>query len=583
MGDRSGGTDRAVRVRVDAVRVTIVGRMSTIVPQARLRAEIDALADAVASVRFGLATESQGDRRARRDHLLRMLGGYLEPRLADSDLPLVVAVFGPTGSGKSTIVNTLAGRAISRVGALRPTTREAVVWVHERHADRVRAMLGETGPVEVVIDDHVVLRSIALVDTPDIDSIAEEHRIQTTAILEASDVAIAVTTPQRYADAVPWEVLADLTERDLDIVVVMNRASRRSSGAVADLVGLLRDARVGQVTSAEDVTVIQEQRVRADGRLHGYALRTLARRLEALAADQSGAARRGLAASGRHAVNVARELADAVDTQLSEAAALRAVAAEAVAAQQLEISSRLEGGDLVRDEVVARWQRLVGVSDLAELVTRGVTRLRNLVTGARVVSDETVATVDREVRDELVALGVLRAGRACTAIELGWSTSTAGEARLVDVDDVTESVRSDLVESVAEWQAEVVALVAAAGHGSFRLARAASVGINAAATLLLLGVFASTGGITGAEYGVAAGAAAAQQTVLERLFGSAAASRLAKAARTLLVDRLGRAVTKATDPYLASLDRALDDDDQASQLREAARRVESALAEYLGD
>jgi hypothetical protein len=109
------------------------------------------------------------------------------------------------------------------------------------------------------------------------------------------------------------------------------------------------------------------------------------------------------------------------------------------------------------------------------------------------------------------------------------------------------------------------------------------VGINAAATLLLLGVFASTGGITGAEYGVAAGAAAAQQTVLERLFGSAAASRLAKAARTLLVDRLGRAVTKATDPYLASLDRALDDDDQASQLREAARRVESALAEYLGD
>ena len=557
--------------------------MSSIVPQARLRAEIDALTDAAGAVRFGLATESQSDRRARRDHLLRMLGGYVEPRLADTDLPLVVAVFGPTGSGKSTIVNTLAGRPISAAGALRPTTRQAVVWVHERHADRVGAVLERTGPVDVIIDDHVVLRSIALVDTPDIDSIVEEHRIQTTAILEASDVAIAVTTPQRYADAVPWEVLADLTERDLDMVVVMNRASRRASGAVADLVGLLRDARVGQVASVDDVTVIQEQRVRADGRLHGYALRTLARRLEALAADHPAAAGRGLAASVRHAVSVARELADAVEDQLSEAAALRAVAAEAVAAQQIEISSRLQGGDLVRDEVVARWQRLVGVSDLAELVTRGVTRLRNLITGTRVISDETVATVDREVRDELVEFGVLRAGRARTAIELAWSTSPAGEALLVDIDDVTGEVRSELDESVAAWQAEVVGLVAEAGQGGFRLARAATVGINAAATLLLLGVFASTGGITGAEYGVAAGAAAAQQTVLEHLFGSAAASRLAKSARTLLVDRLASAVTEATDPYLASLDRAMDGDDAASELREAALRVESAFVEYVGD
>jgi hypothetical protein len=280
---------------------------------------------------------------------------------------------------------------------------------------------------------------------------------------------------------------------------------------------------------------------------------------------------------------VARELADAVEDQLSEAAALRAVAAEAVAAQQIEISSRLQGGDLVRDEVVARWQRLVGVSDLAELVTRGVTRLRNLITGTRVISDETVATVDREVRDELVEFGVLRAGRARTAIELAWSTSPAGEALLVDIDDVTGEVRSELDESVAAWQAELVGLVAEAGQGSFRLARAATVGINAAATLLLLGVFASTGGITGAEYGVAAGAAAAQQTVLEHLFGSAAASRLAKSARTLLVDRLASAVTEATDPYLASLDRAVDGDDAASELREAALRVESAFVEYVGD
>ena len=37
---------------------------------------------------------------------------------------------GPTGAGKSTIFNTLAGHAASPVGVLRPTTRVAVVLVH---------------------------------------------------------------------------------------------------------------------------------------------------------------------------------------------------------------------------------------------------------------------------------------------------------------------------------------------------------------------------------------------------------------------------------------------------------------------
>lgn len=557
--------------------------MSTIVPQARLRAEIDALADAVEAVRFELAGDLRRERIERRDHLLRTLHRYLEPRLASPGGPLVVVVFGPTGSGKSTIVNTLAGRPISRSGVLRPTTHQAVVWVHARHADAVAGMLGDSGPVELVTDEHPVLRSLALVDTPDIDSIVEEHRVQTAAVLAAADVAIAVTTPQRYADAVPWEVLADLTERALDVVVVMNRASRRSAGAVADLAGLLRDARVGGVESTADITVIQEQRVRADGRLHGAALRQLARRLELLAADHTTVARRGLAGAGSHAVAVARELAAAVEAQAGEAAALQAIVDEAASTQRAEIVHRLERGELVRDEVVARWQRLVGVSDLADLVTRGVARIRNLAMPGTVVTEESIVRVDDEVRAELVELGMRRGMRAGSAIDIGWSASPAGESLLPSVDVDAGRIRDELSAAVQEWQAEVVSLVAAAGRGRFRVARAASIGINAAATLLLLGVFASTGGITGTEVGVAAGAAAAQQTVLERLFGSAAASRLARSARATLVDRLTLAVEGFTEPYTTALARSVDDLDTARELRDAAHSVEIALEEYLRD
>jgi energy-coupling factor transporter ATP-binding protein EcfA2 len=557
--------------------------MSTIVPHARLRAEIDALVDHIDAVEFGLASPSQSERVDRRDHIVRVIRRYLEPRLANPDGPLVVSVFGPTGSGKSTIVNTLAGRAISRSGVLRPTTRQAVAWVHPRHAEALSAVLGPSGPLEIVADEHPVLRSIAIVDTPDIDSISEEHRVQTSAILEASDVAIAVTTPQRYADAVPWEVLGQLTERDLGLIVVMNRASRRSAGAAADLVALLRDAKVAGVSGSEDIIVVQEQRVRADGRLHGAALRHLARRLEALAADHSGASLRGLAGSTRHAVVVAGELAVEIENQAAEADALRAVVIEAVESQESDIVARLDSGELVHDEVVARWQRLIGVSDLADLVSRGVSRVRALLTPGRIIDAERAATVDAEVRDELVELGIRRAERARTSIEVAWSASTAGSALIDSVVVDAGRVRADLASSVSEWQAEVVALVAETGRGRFRLAKAATVGVNAAATLVLLGVFASSGGLTGAEIGVAAGAAAAQQTVLERLLGSATASRLTKVARGLLADRLVAAVSELTHPYLVVLAAVVEDTDTARVLRDSADRVEIALREYLGE
>ena len=68
------------------------------------------------------------------------------PRARSLDAPLVVVLLGPTGAGKSTLFNTLAGRSASRTGVLRPTTRDVVVLLNP--ADR--AALVEDGPLSAI-------------------------------------------------------------------------------------------------------------------------------------------------------------------------------------------------------------------------------------------------------------------------------------------------------------------------------------------------------------------------------------------------------------------------------------------------
>ena len=42
---------------------------------------------------------------------------------------VVVALAGGTGSGKSSLLNALAGHEVSGVGAVRPTTAEPLAWI----------------------------------------------------------------------------------------------------------------------------------------------------------------------------------------------------------------------------------------------------------------------------------------------------------------------------------------------------------------------------------------------------------------------------------------------------------------------
>src|SRR5437868_6570314 len=101
-----------------------------------------------------LALQPRAPAATDRAHQLRdHLAGFVAPRAADVDAPLLVALIGPTGAGKSSILNAIAGAAVSRTGALRPTTREAVLYADPADATRLRA----SGRLALVPDGRLLV------------------------------------------------------------------------------------------------------------------------------------------------------------------------------------------------------------------------------------------------------------------------------------------------------------------------------------------------------------------------------------------------------------------------------------------
>jgi hypothetical protein len=89
-------------------------------------------------------------------------------------------------------------------------------------------------------------------------------------------------------------------------------------------------------------------------------------------------------------------------------------------------------------------------------------------------------------------------------------------------------------------------------------------------------VFAHTGGLVGAEIGVAGGTAVLAQRILEAVFGDQAIRRLAKTAKDDLDDRVQVLLADELVRYHKVLDALAVEPDQSERLRDAAAAVELA-------
>ncbi len=121
--------------------------------------------------------------------------------------PLVVAFFGGTGVGKSTLLNRLAGQEIARTGAERPTSREVSVYVHESVRISQLPAHFPVDRVRVAHHQNEKSRQILWIDMPDIDSTEQSNRQWVLEWLPHIDVVIYVVSPERYRDDKGWRLL----------------------------------------------------------------------------------------------------------------------------------------------------------------------------------------------------------------------------------------------------------------------------------------------------------------------------------------------------------------------------------------
>ena len=507
------------------------------------------LRDELSAVRLELEVPGAAEARRARDDLVAQADDYLLPRLSQMDAPVLMVVGGSTGAGKSTLVNSLVGSVVSPAGVLRPTTRAPVLVCHPDdlrwfqddrilpHVPRETGAPAAPGTLQLVTDTALPA-GLALLDAPDIDSVLAENRALANQLLAAADGWLFVTTALRYADAVPWEFLRAARDRGTAMSVVLNRvpgdAEREVTSHMSEMMreqSLDADLLVVPEVALENELIPRE------------ALAPVRRWLDGLAADAQARAeliRRtltgALASLPARAGTVERAVAD----QLAAAAELRADVDLAYAAARREVEDALRSGSLLRGEVLARWHEVVGTGDVMRALQSRIgsarDRLKSIVTGKPGADEELRVAVEHR----LEAVVRAAAERAAERVARAWRERVAGRALLEatpGLDRAAERLRVDAEEQVRAWQGFVMNLVRREGEAKRTSARLASLGVNGAGLTVMLGVFASTGGITGLEVVVAGGTSALGQKVLEAIFGDQAVRELAAEARRDLIDR----------------------------------------------
>lgn len=146
-------------------------------------------------------------------------------RLGFPSSAYVLALAGGTGVGKSTLLNAIAGENVSPASARRPTTSDVVAWVPSSRGRELAGLLRWLGVSEV--REHVggALGDVAVLDLPDFDSIAREHRERVDALLPRVDAVAWVVDPEKYMDDVTHGgYLRHFAPRIRRQIVVLNRS-----------------------------------------------------------------------------------------------------------------------------------------------------------------------------------------------------------------------------------------------------------------------------------------------------------------------------------------------------------------------
>ncbi|HKY12909.1 MAG TPA: GTPase [Gaiellaceae bacterium] len=142
----------------------------------------------------------------------------------------VIALAGPTGAGKSTVFNSLAGESLVAVSRRRPTTSvaTAAVW-----GDAGRELLDWLEVPRRHTASNGDLSGLVLLDLPDYDSVEIDHRLEVERLIGLVDLLVWIVDPQKYADsALHDRYLRGLAEYEESMFVVLNQSDVLPRSAV---------------------------------------------------------------------------------------------------------------------------------------------------------------------------------------------------------------------------------------------------------------------------------------------------------------------------------------------------------------
>jgi energy-coupling factor transporter ATP-binding protein EcfA2 len=543
---------------------------------------LEALADRRVATRPRSASAS-----ARATQLRDHLRGHVRVRANSLDAPLLVLILGPTGAGKSTLFNTLAGRAASATGVLRPTTRVAVVLMHP--GDREALLDGTLASVAAdrlqLVEDDTIAPGVALVDAPDIDSIEHTNRELADHLVESADLCLFVTTAIRYADRVPWTVLERVRERGLPLIVVINRmpadeADRREiltdierlfvDAGLLDTMDSRRDARIELVGVTEgDIEPATES-------LRHAAIAPIADRIQQLRQDREARvelAARALAGSLAGLGQLVDTIADDCEHEAIDVDALLRTADHHYERELIGLRDELGRGTFLREEALRHWQRFVGADQITRFFSQGIGRIRGAISAIIRPAEAPVAEVRAATTEDLLGVARLHGAEAARRTATSWAEdSTVATAIADDPGLWSTSVDFDdrLHTRLDTWIDGIAADIQATGRPKQLLARGASIGVNAIGTGVVLGTFIHTGGLTGAEVGVAAATAFLNQKLLSALFGEAAMAELIGHARSRLDEALAATFAEEVARFERLVPGSGQLTDLAADLRQAA-------------
>jgi energy-coupling factor transporter ATP-binding protein EcfA2 len=544
----------------------------------------DALERLATALRRRAGSAPGEDREARADSLRRHVEEYLLPRAADLDAPLLVVILGSTGSGKSSLLNALAGAPISASGVLRPTTRRPVAIAHRDDLGGRMAELADRANLDLRVGEDA-RRGLVIVDAPDFDSVEIQNREKAMELLEVADLVIFVTTATRYADQVPWHVLGRARTRGVPLLAVVNRLPTDTDDAEAVLLDyreLLERGKVseqGVVGTLELVAVPEGALDPARDALDATAVAPVRQALDRLVAsneERRALARRGLGGALKGIPEAVEAIAGQIDEEQRAVAELRAAADAAYERARAALDEELKRGTFLRAEVLRQWQDFIGAGQVARFLAEGIGKV---VATVRALIEPGPPAPATEVRDaafaDLTALTVQHADTAAQRTATEWSNDRYGALALATDEGLwraSPELGQRLADDLEQWATGIGEEIREMGQRRKGWAQAASLGVNAVGTSAVLAVFVHTGGLTGAEVGITAATAVVNQKLLEAIFGEANVTAFVARARDDLGVLLDDAFADERARWAGVLGET-GDPRLADELRQAAREV----------